>query len=480
MNENILPCASESIPCPRCGFPELVPRTVVDIVDPVSASPQYLRSNYLPPDSIIVDARREMATAETGIALVEEKISDMKRALDQLHQRRQSLRDFIADHRRVIAPIRRLPTELLAKIFSHCVEGRAYDWDPATNVEWILVQVSRAWRAVSISTPQIWSRIRMTSASTPENIERSAHFPLTIDFDFELSWEKQRRPVLAALLSARDRWQDVYIRLDDFLLFRSTTFPKLMKLSLLIDYSELHFNSGRAKIVLMQMRSISLSQLQKLVLSNTYDRSADLSSIFELTFNILHLRLRRCNSSLDDQESSPKTLPNLVSLDFSGCDDALLGYIIAPVLRQLTISLDGTGISDDFVSFMTRTGHSLTDLTLRAPANEALLEILTLTPQLTSLSLALWMSTPSPFNSAFVENLTCGPGERNLVPKVVTLELRGKFGCEGDDLLGMLASRCISGPLRLARIGGFRRLADIQEQLLALGLNLVDLLLELD
>ncbi|KAJ7036290.1 hypothetical protein C8F04DRAFT_1095997 [Mycena alexandri] len=232
MNENILPCASESIPCPRCGFPGLVPRTVVDI----------LRSNYLPPDSIIVDARREMAVAETGIALVEEKISDMKRVLDQLHQRRQSLRDYIADHRRVIAPIRRLPTELLAKIFSHCVEGRAYDWDPATNVEWILVQVSRAWRALSISTPQIWSRIRMTSASTPKNIdlkavlllqlERSAHSPLTIGFDLKLSWEKPRRPVLAALLSARDRWQDVYIRSSDFLLFRSTTFPKLMKLSL--------------------------------------------------------------------------------------------------------------------------------------------------------------------------------------------------------------------------------------------------------
>ncbi|KAJ7702040.1 hypothetical protein B0H16DRAFT_750507 [Mycena metata] len=97
----------------RCGkFPELAPLV---ILEPVAPAPDLLHSNYPPPDSVIVRARREMAVAETGIAHIEEKMAHLEQVLDQLAA--QGFRNFIADHRRVIAPIRRLPTELLSEIF---------------------------------------------------------------------------------------------------------------------------------------------------------------------------------------------------------------------------------------------------------------------------------------------------------------------------------------------------------------------------
>ncbi|KAJ7755487.1 hypothetical protein B0H16DRAFT_1253049, partial [Mycena metata] len=161
--------------------------------------------------------------AETGIVHVEEKMADLERVLDRLRLRRQGLHDFIAKHRRVLAPIRRLPNELLSEIFSHCVERDPYEWDPTTNVEWILVQVSRAWRAVSISMPQMWNRISISNASAPKNmdlkaalslqLERSAHLPLAIDFDFKSASAEQRISVLETLFSARDRWQVANIHL---------------------------------------------------------------------------------------------------------------------------------------------------------------------------------------------------------------------------------------------------------------------------
>ncbi|KAJ7024794.1 hypothetical protein C8F04DRAFT_152410 [Mycena alexandri] len=343
-----------------------------------------------------------MAVAETGIALIEEKMTHLERVLDQLHRRRQGLRDFITDNRRAIAPIRRLPTELLSEIFSHCVERDAYDWDPTVNQEWILVQVSRSWRAVLISMPRIWSRIFISNAFPPKNVnlkaalllqlERSAQFPLTIDFDFEVASAEQRISVLEALFSARDRWQhvNIHLREADFLHFRSdAAFPKLTTLGLSIHSSmdecafdsifqatpalqELHYNGqtniwiaeGRPTTSLSQIQCFPLSQLRRLDLLNLMYDPADLLSVLGLASNILELRLRRCDCFVA-AEVNPKTLPNLVSLDVAECDDFLLGSIIAPVLRRLAISFDEyTGMSDDFASFMTRTGHSLTDLTL--------------------------------------------------------------------------------------------------------------------
>ncbi|KAJ7704737.1 hypothetical protein B0H16DRAFT_1636919 [Mycena metata] len=493
------PSSFESVACPRCGFPELAPQIV--IVDPTSTSPEYLHSNYLPPDSVIVCTRREIAVAETGIAHVEEKMADLERVINQLRLRRQSLRDFITNHRRVLAPIRRLPTELLSEIFSHCVQRDAYEWDPTRNMEWILVQVSRAWRAVSISIPQIWSCISISDASAPKNIdlkaalslqlERSAHCPLTVDLhlDFRFCSSERRMSVLEPLFSARDRWQSVNIHLTEaeFLHFRSdTSFPKLTKLGLGINSSkdecafdsifqatpalqELHYNVTS----LSQIQCFPLSQLRRLDLWNvTYD-SSDLSSVLGLACNILELQLREC-IPLDAVEVNPKTLPNLVSLSVAECDDTLLGYIIAPVLRRLAISFfPNARLSDDLVSFMTRTGPSLTDLTFRhAPARGDRLELLALAPHLTSLSMGP-MSTLIGFD--FIKGLTCGLGERNLVPHAVSLEFTGIFeNGHYDSLLAMLTSRCISGPLRSARISGAKRLADMQQQLLVLGLNLVD------
>ncbi|KAJ7702036.1 hypothetical protein B0H16DRAFT_1832819 [Mycena metata] len=174
--------------------------------------------------------------------------------------------------------------------------------------------------------------------------------------------------------------------------------------------------------------------------------------------HILDLRLRGC-FSLGDQVD-PKALPNLVSLDVAECDGSILGFILAPVLRRLAISFPNARQSYDLESFMTRTGASLTDLTLHhAPAREALLGLLALAPHLTSLSMG-HMNTVISWR--FVKSLTCGLDKQNLVPQLVSLELTGLFESGFDDsLLVMLKSRCISGPLRSARIGGFRHLADI-------------------
>ncbi|KAJ7036281.1 hypothetical protein C8F04DRAFT_884923, partial [Mycena alexandri] len=88
--------------------------------------------------------------AETVLALIHEKIAE-------LEVRRQELQDFIADDQKIVAPIRKMPNEILAEIFMQRVE-RVYSvpWNPAVDPEWLLGQVCGIWRAVALSTPRLW------------------------------------------------------------------------------------------------------------------------------------------------------------------------------------------------------------------------------------------------------------------------------------------------------------------------------------
>ncbi|KAJ7168566.1 hypothetical protein C8R46DRAFT_237003 [Mycena filopes] len=501
-----------SAPCVRCGFPASAPRMA--IVEPIPAPAEFIRSNHLPPDSVIARAHREMAVAETGIALVEEKMAHLKQVLEQLQLREQGLREFVAEHRRIVAPIRRLPTELLAEILSYAVSSDSTpDWDPTTNSEWVLAQVSRAWRAVLTSMPQIWSHIIISDPSSTQTknvdfkaalslqLERSAHAPLTIRFSFTLS-SAQRISVLEALFSAKDRWQDVDIHLDEteFRPFSpATTFPMLRKLGLSVNSSwhecdfttvfqatpslqELHFNgrtdlwfsSGNPQTTVSSILTFPLAQLTQLDLSHFECDLSHLLAVFEVASNIVELRIDHCGIRADVQGSNPKTLPNLVSLEVIESTEIFVLHVDTPALQRLafTFSDDDFEMPASLVTFMQRTGNSLDHLTLRnARAGESILNLLSFAPQITTLSLEV--DSTCTINGHFVELLSCGHGEWNLVPRVVSLVLEGEFyGCDRDTLLMMLVSRCVPGPLRVARIRGFFRMPDIEDQLRTLGLTL--------
>ncbi|KAJ7112005.1 hypothetical protein C8R44DRAFT_632527, partial [Mycena epipterygia] len=146
----------ESIACLRCGFP----RSTLEILElPTSPCPELRHSNTAPEDSAYADIRREIDKGERALALIDEKMDDLQRVLDELAVMRQELQDFVADHQSVVAPIRKLPNELLSEIFLQCAaRERIYDnqWNPSTDPEWMLVQVCSLWRAAALSTPRIW------------------------------------------------------------------------------------------------------------------------------------------------------------------------------------------------------------------------------------------------------------------------------------------------------------------------------------
>ncbi|KAJ7472777.1 hypothetical protein FB451DRAFT_302949 [Mycena latifolia] len=500
----------ESIACPRCGFPESALKVIVS----TSPCPEFLRSNVAPPDSEYAEIRGEIATARSQIGLIDEKMGHLQQVLDELAAKSQELEQFVADHQRVIAPIRKLPIEILSEIFLQCVEWGS-EWNPFTDPQWALVRVCRYWRTAALSTPRLWRHIFIHKSTglfdhipytflkpiLPLQLKRSAEAPLALSLTGSYLNENTRIYILEKFFSVARRWQDVTLRLSalDVRRFQaqcySSSFPALTRLDLTLHFideeyalesifqstpllEELNYGGtiagdSRLSSTLQPICAFPLPQLKKLALTKLWYKASDIVAVFQAS-NVVEVSFRQCYHRSDGTPPIPrhsKTLPNLESFTIDSCDDTLLSLynIVAPALKCLSVSSRRSRtLADDLISLLTRSTPSLTHLTVRnvSMPGETVLKILSLVPTISSLVLYRtgcevdWMKV-----------FTCRPGGQNLVPQLVSLELEGEFGCEIDEALDMLKSRCAPGPLRFFRFRAYHAPHDLNEIIRTQGLD---------
>ncbi|KDQ17437.1 hypothetical protein BOTBODRAFT_144251 [Botryobasidium botryosum FD-172 SS1] len=90
-------------------------------------------------------------------------------------------------HRNLLAPIHRLPSELISLIFQFAVTDSSpspfqADISATKRVPLNVAGVSKRWRQVALDTPRIWAKIDMRSTSlVPLFLERSKGAPLDIE-----------------------------------------------------------------------------------------------------------------------------------------------------------------------------------------------------------------------------------------------------------------------------------------------------------
>ncbi|KAL0569663.1 hypothetical protein V5O48_012306 [Marasmius crinis-equi] len=120
------------------------------------------------------------------------------------------------------APIFRLPTELLAVIFERCVEcdaaGHVFS---EHSMPWVLAQTCRRWRSVAVSTPSLWTVVRLDSRDAHALrsnrlhmlriwLERSQSLPISCLAGLEESAEVAHAlTILEILLSHSSRWSNI-------------------------------------------------------------------------------------------------------------------------------------------------------------------------------------------------------------------------------------------------------------------------------
>jgi hypothetical protein len=143
----------------------------------------------------------------------------LENVLKDLRSRRVALAHFTQEHRAILAPVRRLPSEILGEVFSLCLHHRWQDrvFD-VREAPLLISQVCVGWRDAALSNAKLWSTISIVLQDSVESelalvetwLDRAGGHPLSIRL-IDL-WQTAAHPVLDLILSRCDRWQ--HIELD--------------------------------------------------------------------------------------------------------------------------------------------------------------------------------------------------------------------------------------------------------------------------
>ncbi|KAJ8095160.1 hypothetical protein PM082_010382 [Marasmius tenuissimus] len=453
-----------------------------------------------------------LLNTERELRSCDAEINRLRIAIQSLENRKKGLKNTVERYRSLMSPIRRLPAELLAHIFSFaCTQNfiNIKNRPPAVDLSIVCGQ----WRDVALSTAGLWSslnpyfpgwqgRFPALRRVVLTFMERSGVHPLSLHLDFSCigsDTETEISSILDILARSRGPWRDVTLvdpevtstYLDALL--RSTSLSALQEVTIIDSHRSTH----HPRLLNLFKHGTSLCTFAILTsrLSNDDSRRFDLpwnqirtlwistqrpSPV--LSFLAMFPRLETLTvSSIPDDGSHPNYTSHTVkSLTLTGIHDhpeaieVMLEHLTFPNLTTLEIEghqrTDGANTMSwgkSFADFLVRSGCSLTSLRLHdLPLRDRqVIEMLELTPTLTTLEIRERWFGIGPHNDLFTrmflqhfvvahqsEALHSGriflPRLNTVVFKVVQRE-----GLVEQDFFDLVMSRWIPDPDRAKEIG---------------------------
>jgi hypothetical protein len=368
--------------CPQCC-------TITSREQQISPLEGYLNTNYAACSSEFTSINKVVASIDDEVDRLSQQISNVHKLLKQLEEKRAGLTEYKRKHLAMMHPIRSIPAEVWADIFSHAVQHCSIGSVALQKPPWSFSRVCHHWREIVLSTSTLWSRLHIdindhglghtelmnmdvTYRVLSAVLERSRNSPLTFQFHghFSLYNVEETRHLLQLLLAQSYRWRDAEIMVlpEHLLGLRTAPFPFLKKLTLRVSASD---TSGRwlpepQAIALFEKATaldnvhlqgfpcngeqsspdriyrLPWSQLTNLHLSITFPEHPILVlAALQNTPQLLSLTIRS-HSRKDNPWSigNRVTLPMLRSLEILSAPAAqmpILTHLITPELKNLTV-----------------------------------------------------------------------------------------------------------------------------------------------
>ncbi|KAK0430507.1 hypothetical protein EV421DRAFT_1934084, partial [Armillaria borealis] len=306
-------------------------------------------------------------------------ITEIRQGLRRLQSLAVAMRvelDEIAAARRryrsILAPIRRLPQEVLLSIFSLCRESYFGEdsLDPR-KFPWFLGHVCHMWRDLVHSSPLLWSSVALMTQYTSHYIDmiryhlgRSGNILLDVFIDGAFRFRPLALKAMDCVYSHSHRWRSAELRMDEKR-FTSHTFPCLRSLRLY------YFSRS------LNQRFLDAPALRNVVLRSSPDA-------IRLSPHITHIAYLYLLDALDTR--SLFAFPNLVechvaqmmmkspststvhhrSLRFLRIETPeILATLNFPALEYLDLPITKKNDVDTTFSFLLRSQCSLKHLTIR-------------------------------------------------------------------------------------------------------------------
>ncbi|KAJ7165753.1 hypothetical protein C8R46DRAFT_996841 [Mycena filopes] len=349
----------------------------------------------LPPDCPAADQRAFLARL-TSI------IGEYRYYVEQLEEMQRDAETYLATY-----PVLTLPNEITSRIFAHCLPNGPVRPAPHT-APLVLAQICQHWRAVALSTCELWSSIDLVapyrdsaSAVVKSWLARAKFHPLSLKLD-------ARHLVFTRSISARLGrivLTGTAEQLRDLRPFPS--FPNLQHLDLQIRYSEppsdelvADFLKNTSRLHKLKLHTFPIQSIPFVVSLTSLDirREIGLHTFIHVLTHLLRLEDLRC--TLEDPTTGatepPITVPQLQSLTLlrrnhfyaSTCSLALASLTLPGLTRLL---IDEKPNTDIVLAFAARSSCRLKYFTadLSACTTEENVRWLQAFPFLTALEVTL-------------------------------------------------------------------------------------------
>jgi len=240
-----------------------------------------------------------------------------------------------ARQQNLLAPVSRLPPELVLHIFSYVkaavtLESKhVYRINEVKRRKWImLTHIFHLWRDIALCTPSLWSNIHISEfdykwANTM--LQRSQHVPLNVHVNFEGFARRTRKykhikEALSILEEnvGRCKILSLYnVQPEAFGRFFPPNHDALQLRTLRLSSHPESFDRDVESIVLSD-HTLHVGSLRRLTLLG-YE--LDWSSSF--LRGLAHLKIRACLSDSSDAGNLLQTLPEMTSLELLDLDDTI-------------------------------------------------------------------------------------------------------------------------------------------------------------
>ncbi|KAF7319588.1 F-box domain-containing protein [Mycena chlorophos] len=150
-----------------------------------------LASNEVPTTSEERTLRAVLEDHRAHAAALTIQIDHQLSILRELTEKRDEVNEAIHGINTALAPVRRLPAEVLGEVFLWAL--KSYHPQGGTRAPWYLGQVCRSWRSIALYLPRLWSKVvihdaqheseqtlRKWKREIEEQLARSAATPLSV------------------------------------------------------------------------------------------------------------------------------------------------------------------------------------------------------------------------------------------------------------------------------------------------------------
>ncbi|KAF7345454.1 ABC protein [Mycena venus] len=438
-------------------------------------------TNEPPEPSEIPFIQSVISKADARIACLDDEISRIQEKLKKLEEERASLSSYRMRNRSILSPLRRMPPEVLGEIFWWTLPSLASQLDrrgfDTTNSPWVLTQISSSWRAISIATSSLWSRViidysetRDPSSAYPLPLaEAQIHRAQVLKIHFYGSETADSRPQIQMfqLLSQHcSRWEELSLGLTSvlipLLISLRGQFASLQRLWL--EWSDLANQAAVQPIDCFESASSLVEfgafneyhvvpialPIHQLTCFQMYLPWKEYGRILRHTFNLVEARLVIASHDSDPWPDTDETIHLLQLRHLYVSDSKILDYLKTPALVGLALDVGENEEADHILQhldpFAARSACLLRRLSLSGfPDARTATQMLQKLPFITELTITIEDSSARFGINLLMSDLTVSQFPERTV---VAPQLRCMFfGCESESFfnygqyLRMLESR---------------------------------------